>query len=170
MSAGKPLLNKQNVKEILASGEGVKTVSGEAVAWVEEATRAAAEALAARGKRTPGGKLMPPRTPEELAELGQAGAPAALPSAGDRPLPYAIVEVADGRVEIGSTNIPTTLHIVDRRALEAMAADPAVDDARFAEECALLESLDAMAGHGYHYKGVAAALRAARKKATARKK
>ena len=162
MRADKPLLNKQNVKEILASGEGVKTVSGEAVVWVEEATRAAAEALAAHGKRTPGGKLMPPRTVDELAELGPAVAHVAKQEPGDRPVPYAIVEVADGKAEVGSTNIPATLHLVDRRELEALASGP--DDARFEEACARLEALDAMAGHGYKYKGLASELRALRKK------
>ena len=44
-------INRALIQDILAKGEGVKTVSGEAVDWVIEVAKQVAENLALSGKR-----------------------------------------------------------------------------------------------------------------------
>lgn len=55
------LLNQKAVREILASGENVTTVSADAVAWIGAVAREAAKQLASSGRRSPSGRLMAPR-------------------------------------------------------------------------------------------------------------
>ena len=83
-------INRQLLQDILSKGDGVKTVSGEAVDWCISVAEEAAKNLAKSGRRTPGGRLMAPkmdaglmarylaRAPEEIA--GVAVAPAAATS------------------------------------------------------------------------------------------
>ena len=80
-------INRALLQDILTKGDGVKTVSGEAVDWCIAVAEVAAKNLAESGRRTPGGRLMAPRmdpglmarylarAPEEIA--GVAVAPAA---------------------------------------------------------------------------------------------
>ena len=54
-------INRALIQDILSQGEGVKTVSGEAVDWVISVAEQAAKQLAKSGRRTPSGRLMAPR-------------------------------------------------------------------------------------------------------------
>lgn len=54
-------INRQLLQDILSKGEGVKTVSGEAVDWCITVAEEAAKNLARSGRRTPGGRLMAPK-------------------------------------------------------------------------------------------------------------
>ena len=54
-------INRQLIQNILSKGEGVKSVSSEAVDWVISVAEAAAKQLAVSGRRTPGGRLMAPK-------------------------------------------------------------------------------------------------------------
>lgn len=77
-------INRALIQDILSKGEGIKTVSGEAVDWVIAVAETAAKNLAESGRRTPGGRLMAPRmdpglmarylarAPEELAGVAVA--------------------------------------------------------------------------------------------------
>lgn len=80
-------INRALIQDILSKGDGVKTVSSEAVDWVISVAEEAAKQLAKSGRKTPGGRLMAPKmdaglmvrhltkAPEEIA--GVAVAPAA---------------------------------------------------------------------------------------------
>lgn len=54
-------INRSLIQDILAKGEGVKTVSGEAVDWCIAVAEVVAKNLAESGRRTPGGRLMAPK-------------------------------------------------------------------------------------------------------------
>ena len=54
-------INRALIQGILSKGEGVKSVSSEAVDWVISVAEQAAEQLAESGRRTPSGRLMAPR-------------------------------------------------------------------------------------------------------------
>ena len=54
-------INRQLLQDILSKGDGVKTVSGEAVDWCISVAEEAAKNLAKSGRRTPGGRLMAPK-------------------------------------------------------------------------------------------------------------
>jgi len=55
-------INRALIQGILSKGEGVKSVSSEAVDWVIAVAEVAAKNLADSGRRTPSGRLMAPRT------------------------------------------------------------------------------------------------------------
>jgi len=84
-------INRALIQDILSQGDGVKSVSSEAVDWVISVAEQAAAQLAKSGRRTPSGRLMSPRmdaglmvrhltkAPEEIAGVKLAqdpGAPA----------------------------------------------------------------------------------------------
>ncbi len=54
-------INRALIQDILSKGEGIKSVSSEAVDWVISVAEQAAEQLAESGRRTPSGRLMAPR-------------------------------------------------------------------------------------------------------------
>ena len=54
-------INRALIQDILSQGDGVKSVSSEAVDWVISVAEQAAKQLAVSGRRTPGGRLMAPR-------------------------------------------------------------------------------------------------------------
>ena len=54
-------INRQLLQDILSKGEGVKTISSEAVDWCIAVAEVAAKNLAESGRRTPGGRLMAPK-------------------------------------------------------------------------------------------------------------
>jgi len=54
-------INRALIQGILSKGEGVKSVSSEAVDWVISVAEQAAKQLAKSGRRTPSGRLMAPR-------------------------------------------------------------------------------------------------------------
>ena len=54
-------INRALLQDILSQGEGVKTVSSEAVDWVISVAEHTAHQLAASGRRTPSGRLMAPK-------------------------------------------------------------------------------------------------------------
>jgi len=54
-------INRALIQGILSKGEGVKSVSSEAVDWVISVAEHTARQLAASGRRTPSGRLMAPR-------------------------------------------------------------------------------------------------------------
>ena len=54
-------INRALIQDILSKGEGVKSISSEAVDWVISVAEHTARQLAASGRRTPGGRLMAPR-------------------------------------------------------------------------------------------------------------
>lgn len=63
-------INRAMLQDILKRGDGVKTVSGEAVDWVIAVAEEAAKNLAASGKRSPSGRLMAPKMlPMDYARL-----------------------------------------------------------------------------------------------------
>lgn len=68
-------INRQLIQDILAKGEGTKTVSGEAVDWCIAVAEVAAKNLAESGRRTPGGRLMAPRMDPGLMARYLARAP-----------------------------------------------------------------------------------------------
>lgn len=51
-------INRALLQDILSKGEGVKTVSGEAVDWVIGYAEEMARRMAKSGRRSPGGRLM----------------------------------------------------------------------------------------------------------------
>ena len=51
-------INRQLIQDILAKGEGTKTVSSEAVDWVIGYAEEMAKRMAKDGRRSPGGRLM----------------------------------------------------------------------------------------------------------------
>ena len=51
-------INRALIQDILAKGEGVKTVSSEAVDWVIGYAEEMAKRMAKDGRRSPGGRLM----------------------------------------------------------------------------------------------------------------
>ena len=54
-------INRTLIQDILSKGEGVKSVSSEAVDWVISVAEQAAKQLAKSGRRTPAGRLMAPK-------------------------------------------------------------------------------------------------------------
>lgn len=56
----KRLVVESAVRDALKEASGLQTISAEAVEWVNAQTAAAAADCAARGRRTPGGRLMAP--------------------------------------------------------------------------------------------------------------
>ena len=54
-------INRQLLQDILAQGDGVRAVSGDAIDWVISVAEEAAKNLAKSGRRTPGGRLMAPK-------------------------------------------------------------------------------------------------------------
>ena len=54
-------INRALIQGILSKGEGVKSVSSEAVDWVISVAEHTARQLAASGRRTPSGRLMAPK-------------------------------------------------------------------------------------------------------------
>ena len=78
-------INRALIQGILSKGEGVKSVSSEAVDWVISVAEQAAKQLAKSGRRTPSGRLMAPRmdaglmfrhltkAPDEIAGVAIAG-------------------------------------------------------------------------------------------------
>lgn len=54
-------INRQLIQNILSKGDGVKSISSEAVDWVISVAEQAAKQLAESGRRTPSGRLMAPR-------------------------------------------------------------------------------------------------------------
>ncbi|HOP08484.1 MAG TPA: hypothetical protein PLF13_14525 [candidate division Zixibacteria bacterium] len=54
-------INRALLQDILSKGDGVKTVSSEAVDWVISVAEQAAKNLAESGRRTPAGRLMAPK-------------------------------------------------------------------------------------------------------------
>ncbi len=75
-------LNQQNVKALLKQDPSVKTISAEAMQWIDDTLEQLVKTLAATGRKSPGGRLMGPRSPEaKAAALGaQYVAPRAEPS------------------------------------------------------------------------------------------
>ena len=61
----KPLLNKQNVRELLLTGKATN-ISTEAIAWVEDVLRKVCEDLAKSGRVTERGRLMAPKMNVDL--------------------------------------------------------------------------------------------------------
>ena len=59
MSAKK--INRALLQDILSKGEGVKTVSGEAIDWCISVAEQVAKNLAASGRKSPGGRLLAPK-------------------------------------------------------------------------------------------------------------
>lgn len=55
-------INRALIQDILSKGDGVKSISSEAVDWVISVAEHTARQLAASGRRTPGGRLMAPKT------------------------------------------------------------------------------------------------------------
>lgn len=53
-------LNQQNVKALLKTDPGVKTISAEAVQWIDDVVEQVAKNLAASGRKSPSGRLMGP--------------------------------------------------------------------------------------------------------------
>ena len=70
-------INRQLLQDILAKGDGVKTVSSDAVDWVISVAEEAAKNLAASGRRTPGGRLMAPKMDAGLMARQLSKAPEA---------------------------------------------------------------------------------------------
>lgn len=80
-------INRQLIQNILSEGDGVKSVSSEAVDWVIAVAEHTARQLAASGRRTPSGRLMAPKmdaglmvrhltkAPEEIAGVAVAPRP-----------------------------------------------------------------------------------------------
>lgn len=56
----KRLIVESAVKDALKEASGLQTISSEAIEWVNAQAAAAAADCAARGRRTPGGRLMAP--------------------------------------------------------------------------------------------------------------
>ena len=54
-------INRALLQDFLSKGEGVVSVSSEAVDWIIAVAEEAAKNLAKSGRRTPGGRLMAPR-------------------------------------------------------------------------------------------------------------
>ena len=54
-------INRALIQDILSKGDGVKSVSSEAVNWVIAVAEHTARQLAASGRRTPAGRLMAPK-------------------------------------------------------------------------------------------------------------
>lgn len=54
-------INRQLIQNILSKGDGIKSVSSEAVDWVISVAEQAAKNLAESGRRTPAGQLRAPR-------------------------------------------------------------------------------------------------------------
>lgn len=54
-------INRQLIQNILSKGDGVKSVSSEAVDWVISVAEHTARQLATSGRRTPAGRLMAPK-------------------------------------------------------------------------------------------------------------
>lgn len=54
-------INRALLQDILSKGDGVKTISSEAVDWCIAVAETAAKNLAKSGRRTPGGRLMAPK-------------------------------------------------------------------------------------------------------------
>lgn len=54
-------INRALIQDILSKGEGVKSISSEAVDWVISVAEHTARQLAASGRRTPSGRLMAPK-------------------------------------------------------------------------------------------------------------
>ena len=76
----KPLLNKQNVRELLLTGKATN-ISTEAIAWVEDVLRKVCEDLARSGRVTERGRLMGPKMNAELmARHVTKGSPPAQPA------------------------------------------------------------------------------------------
>jgi len=61
-------LNQQNVKALLKLDPGVKTISAEAVQWIDDVVEQVAKNLAASGRKSPSGRLMGPKMDPELTE------------------------------------------------------------------------------------------------------
>ena len=53
-------LNQQNVKALLKQDPGVKTISAEAVQWIDDVVEQVAKNLSASGRKSPSGRLMGP--------------------------------------------------------------------------------------------------------------
>lgn len=163
MADGKdPLIVVSKVKPILAAGNGVTSVSKEALQWVDDRTREQAELCAATGVRTPKGKLMAPSMlsgrvggvmPDEdrkPPDRTYARAKEVLDAhGGDMPKHgYALVEVLGGVAHHTQTAGPCEVIILDRDNLKAALGVPEctteinvlVDDLRaFAKAAKLLE-------------------------------
>ena len=54
-------LNQQNVKALLKTDPGVKTISAEAVQWIDDVVERLVKNLAASGRKSPSGRLMGPK-------------------------------------------------------------------------------------------------------------
>ena len=68
-------INRALIQGILSKGDGVKTISSEAVDWCIAVAEVAAKNLADSGRRTPGGRLMAPRMDPHLMARYLARAP-----------------------------------------------------------------------------------------------
>ena len=68
-------INRALIQGILSKGDGVKTISSEAVDWCIAVAEVAAKNLAESGRRTPGGRLMAPRMDPHLMARYLARAP-----------------------------------------------------------------------------------------------
>lgn len=120
-------LNQQNVKALLKQDPSVKTISAEAMQWIDDTLEQLVKTLAATGRKSPGGRLMGPRSPEaKAAALGaQYVAPRAEPS---------VEEVArseetwseyndwQAAVRAGSTRLPFKEWTATPRVRAALAA------------------------------------------------
>ena len=70
-------LNQQNVKALLKQDPGVKTISAEAVQWIDDVVAHVVKNLAASGRKSPSGRLMGPKmAPGLMARTVAAKEPA----------------------------------------------------------------------------------------------
>ena len=91
-------INRQLLQDILAKGDGVKTVASEAVDWVISVAEEAAKNLAASGRRTPGGRLMAPRMDAGLMVRHLAKDPGSIAGVALEK-PAAAADTGEGRPE-----------------------------------------------------------------------
>lgn len=135
-----PLIVTSKVKELLKGAPGVKTISGEALAWVDARTREAVDACGATGKKTPSGRLMPPeglpgstglvykdrlkldKEPERLCARGKE---ALAEAGGDKPArKCAVVEILGGQVTSTATVGGAEVIVLDRTWVERSLGIP----------------------------------------------
>ena len=101
-------LNQQNVKALLKLDPGVKTISAEAVQWIDDVVEQVAKNLAASGRKSPSGRLMGPKMDPGLMARNVARPLDKLPV----PTPYGDgtdwTEYNDWQLEVkqGKTKLP----------------------------------------------------------------
>jgi len=136
------LINKQNVRLALLRGEGVKKVSAETVAWVDQVVAEVCKNLAASGRRSATGILMAPKMHAGLQARTMVkehdAEPAPLPerlchrakqtlaeNGGERPShPFVLVEVSGGTVQHVHAVGNVLAEVVDYDDLNLSIGDP----------------------------------------------